>query len=246
MKPTKTIAASLVKKMWTATMLLAAIFCFTVAANSQDSAALQLQSGAQLQWNTQIQSGAGSESPRETTGPAIAQYAMEYDGDRSLDLATIVEQALAGYTRYIVHLQLASGGEQSLAVAAPPGGLRVEMRDMTGDNVANDLILIPRLIAWPPTVLVNNGHNHFEVAISSGFPGSLGSTNGRASGPQDDRAPVPVIFSGSKAGGLPKVRALFTTQLAKRLHSLASAKLSTRLDYGASSGRAPPQYRSNA
>src|SRR5579862_3751346 len=96
-----------------------------------------------------------SESPASGTDRLVAHYALGFRGDRSLDLATVVEEAIAPSTLYIVQLQLSSGAEQSIAVAAPPGGLQLEMRDMTGDRVPNDLVLTPTLLRWPLTVLVN-------------------------------------------------------------------------------------------
>ena len=33
---------------------------------------------------------------------------------------------------------------------------------MTGDKVPNDVVLRPALLRWLPTVLVNDGHEHFD------------------------------------------------------------------------------------
>jgi hypothetical protein len=98
---------------------------------------------------------------------------LDFDGDHSLDAATVIEQPSVGYAKYTVQLHLASGAEQSFVVMAPPGGLQVEMRDMTGDNIPNDVVLRPALLRWLPTVLVNDGHQHFEVAWSGPDPGSF-------------------------------------------------------------------------
>ena len=123
----------------------------------------------------------------------VRRYVMGFGGDRSLDIATVVEQARAGYVRYMVRLQFASGAEQSIAVMAPPGGLRPEELDMTGDNVPNDLILTPALLHWPLTVLLNEGHDHYVVAISGVFPGSLGSGEDRASERHDIQSNVALL-----------------------------------------------------
>src|SRR5581483_10434645 len=62
--------------------------------------------------------------------------------------------------RYTLRLSTGSGGEQSIDVVAPPGGVQLALRDMTGDKVVNDLVVTPVLLHWPLTVLVNDGHNH--------------------------------------------------------------------------------------
>src|SRR5579863_9420324 len=64
--------------------------------------------------------------------PKVRNYFMDLAGDHSLDVATVIEQSSPGYTKYTVQLHLASGVEQSVVVAAPPGGLQIEMHDMTG------------------------------------------------------------------------------------------------------------------
>jgi hypothetical protein len=84
------------------------------------------------------------------------------------------------YTRYTLKLDI--GGEQSVEVMAPPGGLELAVRDMTGDKVQNDVVVTPALLHWPLTVLVNDGHNHFTVAISAKFPDSSASDQDQASG----------------------------------------------------------------
>jgi len=112
----------------------------------------------------------GSAISGSTDRSEIKNYFLDFDGDHSLDVATVTEQPSAGYTKYTVELHLASGAEQSVIVRAPPGGLQVEMHDMTGDRVQNDVVLRPALLRWLPTVLVNDGHEHFEVAVSGTDP----------------------------------------------------------------------------
>ena len=83
----------------------------------------------------------------------VARYATIFEGNHSLDAATVTELISAPLTLYTVRLQFASGAEQSISVAAPPGGLQPEMRDMSCDSVANDLVLSPKLLGLPPIVL---------------------------------------------------------------------------------------------
>jgi hypothetical protein len=134
---------------------------------------------AQVRLKTIVSEPASSPAAAQLQVPRdrreVTRFAMDFDGDHSLDLATVIEQAIGVYSSYTVQLRLASGAVQSIAVTGPPGGLRLEMKDMTGDKVRNDLVLRPALIHWLPTVLVNDGHNHFAIVISNNLSDSLSS-----------------------------------------------------------------------
>jgi hypothetical protein len=105
-------------------------------------------------------------------------------------------------TLYTVRLQFASGAEQSISVTAPPGGLQPEMRDMSGDSVANDLVLTSKLLGLPPIVLLNEGHDHLTVASS---PGAFACGEDRASGSyQVHRASA--LLSAKFKGGAKQLR----------------------------------------
>jgi hypothetical protein len=165
---------------------------------------------------------------------------MDYDGDHSLDLATVVEQATGGYAHYTVQLHLASGVEQSIIVTAPPGGLQLEMHDMTGDKVPNDLILRPALLRWLPTVLVNDGHDHYAVAISGTNADSVSCGQELDSKGSDGRGTVGLISSGFKSGRLANDEGLFLSQVQEGLFSPTDQTIVKSLGYSPSSGRAPP------
>ena len=169
----------------------------------------------------------------------ITNYFMDFDGDHSLDVATVIEQSYAGYTKYIVQLHLASGGEQSVVVSAPPGGLQVEMHDMTGDKVPNDVVLRPALLRWLPTVLVNDGHEHFEVAVSGTEPSSFSSSEDLGSRRRDSQTFALLMSSGFKAVRLPSSRRHFDSQ---PLHpsSPFTQTGTDRLGHASSPSRAPP------
>jgi hypothetical protein len=170
----------------------------------------------------------------------IRNYFMDFDGDHSLDIATVIEQASAGYTRYTVQLRLASGAEQSVVVSAPPGGLQVEMHDMTGDKVPNDVVLRPALVRWPPTVLVNDGHEHFEVAVSGTDPSSFSSNEDLGSRRRDSQTFALLISSGFKTLHLPNSRRLFDPQVQECLFPSFTQMVTNRLSLASSPGRAPP------
>jgi hypothetical protein len=170
----------------------------------------------------------------------VRNYFMDFAGDHSLDVATVIEQPSAGYARYTVQLHLASGAEQSVIVAAPPGGLQVEMHDMTGDKVPNDIVLRPALIRWLPTVLVNDGHEHFEIAVASSDPSSFSSSENLGSRRRDTQTFALLMSSGFKAIHLPNSRRMFDPFLRECLCSPFSQTASNRLGHASSPGRAPP------
>jgi hypothetical protein len=170
----------------------------------------------------------------------VKSYFLDFAGDHSLDGATVIEQTTAGYAHYTVQLRLASGAEQSVVITAPPGGLQVEMQDMTGDHVPNDVLLRPALLQWLPTVLVNDGHDHFAVAISGREPGFLLSSESLGSRPNDSQTFALLMPSGFKALHLPSSRRLFTSQLQLRSFSIFTQAVTDRLGLAASPGRAPP------
>lgn len=159
-------------------------------------------------------------------------------GARSV--APAAGQATSWYTRYTLNLKLDMGGEQSVVVMAPPGGLELAVRDMTGDKVPNDVLVTPALLHWPLTVLVNDGHNHFTVAISAKFPDSSASDQNQASGtdgPIDLSALVSAGFEHhvvTDRGGFP----LPPQQEAFSVATITATSPLHAIDSG--SGRAPP------
>jgi hypothetical protein len=166
--------------------------------------------------------------------------AVDFDGDQSLDAAAVIRQTFEPSTRYVVHVHLPSGADQFIAVNAPPGGLELEVRDMTGDNVRNDLVLRPALVHWPLSVLVNDGHDHFTVSISGVYPGALDSGGDQASTPDRIQEIAALIFSSSEASALANRWGTFLPQLQQSLVSSISQAVATSSDRASSSGRAPP------
>jgi hypothetical protein len=170
----------------------------------------------------------------------VRNYFMDFAGDHSLDEATVIEQPLAGFTKYSVQLHLASGAEQSVVVSAPLGGLQVEMHDMTGDQVQNDVVLRPTLVRWLPTVLVNDGHEHFEVAVSGTDPSSFSSSEDLGSRRRDSQTFALLMSSGFKAVHLPNSRRLFDPQSQECLFPSFTQTVTDYLGHTSSPGRAPP------
>lgn len=100
-------------------------------------------------------------------------------GDRSVASRGVL--SVSPSTHYSVHVRVGDDSDAVVPVSAPPGGLQQEILDMTGDNVRNDVVLRPALVHWPLIVLLNDGHDHFTVAISADLPGRVDSDT-RASG----------------------------------------------------------------
>lgn len=166
--------------------------------------------------------------------------AVEFDGDQSLDAAAVIRQTFEPSTRYVVHVHLSSGADQFIAVNAPQGGLELEVRDMTGDNVRNDLVLRPALVHWPLSVLVNDGHDHFTVSISGVYPGALDSGGDQASTPDRTQEIAALVFSSSEGSALANRVGTFLPQLQQSLFSSISQMVTTSSGRASSSGRAPP------
>jgi hypothetical protein len=112
-------------------------------------------------------------APAASVGPG-AQFAIaDLDGDLRPDLASIqAEPNSSGTTNYWIQLQLSTTGWQSIPVVARAGGLRIETRDVNGDN-AIDLVLAEAWFDRPVAVFLNNGHGGFSRAELNAFPGAF-------------------------------------------------------------------------
>jgi hypothetical protein len=170
----------------------------------------------------------------------VKSYVLDFAGDHSLNAATVTERAMAGRAHYTVQLRLASGAEQSVVVAAPPGGLQIEMHDMTGDHVQNDVVLWPALLSWPPTVLVNDGHDHFAVVVSGADPGNFSSSENLGSLPRNGQTFAFLRSSGFKAIHVPNSKRMVGPESQQGPFSPFSQSFARGTEHASSSGRAPP------
>lgn len=160
--------------------------------------------------------------------------------DRPLDGVAVVERAITPSTRYTIHLRLDSGVEQFISVAAPPGGLLLEVRDMTGDSVRNDLVLRPALVRGPLNVLLNDGEDHFTLATSDRLADSWESDGKQVSGTHGLEEAAALASSRSDTGGLAQAGPLFFPQLRLALFSPIAQTPAARPGHAACAGRAPP------
>lgn len=180
--------------------------------------------------------------PASSIHSKVRNYMMDLAGDHSLDVATVTEQPSTGYAKYIIQLHLASGAEQSVVVTAPPGGLQIEMRDMTGDKVPNDLLLRPAMFRRLPTVLMNDGNDHYSMVISAADPGSMSSSKEVAPGRSDGHGTLGLRASGFRSGSVPNRNEILMGLNAVPFVA-ADQSIENGLEHPASSGRAPPRLQ---
>ena len=106
--------------------------------------------------------GASGFSPRF----AIA----DFDGDRKPDVATVqVVRQAATESYYFIRLELSAGEASAIGITGPQGGLRLEARDVNGDD-ATDLIVTTAMDSRFVAVLLNDGHGRFTLAKAGAFP----------------------------------------------------------------------------
>jgi hypothetical protein len=179
------------------------------------------------------------EFPAEATSDADARETFGVSENNAPGAAAVVNQNLFMSTRYTVRVRLSGGAEQFILVTAPPGGLQLEVRDMTGDNIRNDLVLRPALIHWPLIVLLNDGHDHFRVAISATLPSSLDSGSHASRGRQIPET-VALTSTSSKAGPKASSRQIPVPSLQQDFLSPLTQGVTNRTDHRSVLGRAPP------
>ena len=93
----------------------------------------------------------------------------DLDGDHRPDIASVQSGRGGSRGGYWVGLRLSDAGRHYVRLAGPSGGLRVEARDVNGDN-AVDLVFATAWLGEPVAVLLNDGHGNFSQAKPSSFP----------------------------------------------------------------------------
>jgi len=164
-------------------------------------------------------------------------------GSDFVGAAVNIREQGASSTNYTIDLLVPGRDEQALNITAPPGGLQLEVRDMTGDNVRNDLLLRPALTHWPLMVLLNDGSNHFTVAISSSLTIFWNSENRASRRPQ---LPENLLLPArsSNADGLSACHRFHALNLYRDALPPLNEQLSNREERSILSGRAPPRLSS--
>jgi len=171
------------------------------------------------------------------SGPALEIRPNAPGRDRNIVSGDALNPPLS--THYSVHVRVGDDSDEVVPVTAPPGGLQLEILDMTGDNIRNDVVLRPALLHWPLIVLLNDGHDHFTVAISDDLPDQVDSGT-RASG--DSRVPPSIALVSSRFA--PHLDASSSRAFVPILHSALllppAQPVACGMDDGLILGRAPP------
>jgi hypothetical protein len=96
-------------------------------------------------------------------GLAIA----DFTGDSHPDLAAVgFDRVDASNGYYVIEIALSEGGRQSLTFAAPPGGLLLTPKDVTGNGTL-DLVVRSAVSRLPVAVFFNDGCGHFSPRSSA-------------------------------------------------------------------------------
>jgi hypothetical protein len=168
-----------------------------------------------------------------------SQETFGFEDTESLNAEAVVNENLALSTHYTVRVRVSDGDEQVISITAPPGGLQLEVRDMTGDDVRNDLVLRPALIHWPLIVLLNDGHDHFTVAISATLPSSVDSGS-RASRSHQIPETAALTSSSPKAGPQASSRQILGSTLQRAFLPPLAQRVANQVTLRSVLGRAPP------
>lgn len=104
-----------------------------------------------------------------SAGPGLPFAIADFDGDSHPDYASVQAGRDGAMTAdYWIRLRLSASGRSYIRVSAPMGGLRIEARDVNGDN-AVDLVFSSRWLDEPMAILLNDGHGNFSQVNPSAY-----------------------------------------------------------------------------
>jgi hypothetical protein len=106
-------------------------------------------------------------------GAGLPFAIYDFDGDNKPDLAQVhAGGTAASSTHYSIDFELSTGSRQSIELTAPSGGLRLESRDVNGDQFP-DLVVTTSWTEQPVAVLLNDGRGNFKSLDASVFPNAF-------------------------------------------------------------------------
>jgi hypothetical protein len=176
-----------------------------------------------------------------TSVEAGPQFAVaDLDGDLRPDLATVQAGSnIVGGTSYRIQLHLSTVGQQTVQLVGPAGGLRIEARDVNGDD-AVDLVLTTAWLGRPVAILLNDGRGSFSRVEPAAFPGAF-SDSGTNSVSGTKLATDAVGLPSPSGAGIDARRKLSLSGVPPaELVSLSKTGFAVILSAVSHAGRAPP------
>ncbi len=164
----------------------------------------------------------------------------DFDGDRHPDLITVQPAVRdSSQTDYWLQLRLSAYGRRFIRLAGPKGGLKIEARDVNGDNTV-DLVVATVWRDQPVAILLNDGYGNFSKVDPSVFPCAFSRSSKDWNGSAVREAYAVPLPRESSAGEFPLARV--TERLkdsSEHLPFVDTPSVSNRPDV-LRAGRAPP------
>jgi hypothetical protein len=114
--------------------------------------------------------------PARTIGLSLGFAMADFTGDTHPDLATVALNGSDSVSaQYVIEVQLTEGGHQLLHLSAPPGGILITPKDVTGDGNL-DLVIRAGQSHIPVAVFLNDGQGHFSATDLAAFRAALRET----------------------------------------------------------------------
>ena len=182
-----------------------------------------------------------SDVPATPNAIPLGLAVADFTGDSNPDIATIeLDRFDRSSAQYLVEIQLTEGGHQSLRLTAPPGGLFITPKDVTGDGT---LDLVVRAVGFqlPVAVFINDGCGHFSAREPSRFANAI-----RDVPTKSDVTSIP-FFLGTPTVGQGSYTIACRDSLQRPLQLRRDSLFAgcdfalTRFDSSSGSNRAPPR-----
>lgn len=130
----------------------------------------------------------------------------DFDGDSYPDVVTVQpELQTSSQTDYLLRLRLTTYGRRFIRLAGPNGGLKVQARDVNGDNTV-DLVVATAGRNQPVAILLNDGYGNFSKVDPSAFPQAFKKSDKDWIVSAAPEADAVLLLSESSAGELPLER----------------------------------------
>jgi hypothetical protein len=177
--------------------------------------------------------------PTVSPAPGSSFAIADLDGDHRPDLATVQPGHGSRGSAYLVGLHLSETGRHYIRVTGPAGGLRVEARDVNGDN-SIDLVFASAWLDRPVAILLNDGHGNFSQVDPSAFPQAFTDSNAKWNSSSVRYSCALGLPRRSSTGEISLACHADKIQIDTECLPRADRKLSTDSSNSLHAGRAPP------